>query len=96
VQFSKARESVITLPTLTYLKSLLNRFQLCHKPCFLLYLQLHLDSHHGAHTPNSPDRKDHDFFKEVESQSFQQTVVIPTNGKNGNNSGKWNVKKISK
>ncbi|XP_020614623.1 ADP-ribosylation factor GTPase-activating protein 2-like [Orbicella faveolata] len=49
--------------------------------------QLHLDSHHGPHTPNSPDRKDHDFFKEVESQSFQQTVVIPTNGKNGNNAG---------
>ncbi|KAJ7379269.1 ADP-ribosylation factor GTPase-activating protein 2 [Desmophyllum pertusum] len=49
--------------------------------------QLHVDGHHGPQSPNSPDRKDKDFFKEVESQSFQQTVVIPTNGKNGNNSG---------
>ncbi|PFX31524.1 ADP-ribosylation factor GTPase-activating protein 3-like [Stylophora pistillata] len=46
-----------------------------------------LDSHHGPQSPNSPDRKEQDFFKEVESQSFQQTVMIPTNGKNGNNSG---------
>ena len=50
-----------------------------------------MDGHHGPQSPNSPDRKDKDFFKEVESQSFQHTVVIPTNGKNGNNSGMCNA-----
>lgn len=52
-----------------------------------------MDSHHGPQSPNSPDRKEQDFFKEVESQSFQQTVMIPTNGKNGNNSGKCVISK---
>lgn len=44
-------------------------------------LQVHLDGH-GPHSPNSPDGKEHDFFKDVENQSFSQTVSIPTNGKN--------------
>lgn len=43
-------------------------------------LQVHLDGH-GPHSPNSPDGKEHDFFKDVENQSFSQTVSIPTNGK---------------
>ena len=54
-------------------------------------IQLHIDGHHGPQSPNSPDHKDQDFFKEVENQSFPHTVTIPTNGKNGNGSGKCDV-----
>lgn len=57
---------------------------------FLLF-KVHLDSH-GPHSPNSPDGKEHDFFKEVENQSFSQTVSIPTNGKNNHrNDGMFNA-----
>ena len=63
---------------------------------FLIYslsccFQVHLDGH-GPHSPNSPDGKEHDFFKDVENQSFSQTVSIPTNGKNNHgNDGMFNA-----
>lgn len=44
-------------------------------------VQLHIDSHHG---PSSPEHKDKDFFKEVETDLPQPNFSIPINGSNGN------------